>query len=88
MFTPASKPSRLARMKSAAGPWNQVAVIQPSSCQTDANPAQSPASLVRAHFSTSWRIRNSSASCSVSMPGPSVCPAPSLRPFSRGSLPR
>ena len=69
MLTPASKPSRLAWMKSAAGPWNQVAVIQPPECQTEANPAQSPASLVRAHLSTNWRIRNSSASCSLSMPG-------------------
>ena len=39
-------------------------------------PAQSPASLVSAHFSTSRRIRNSSASCSLSMPGPSASGPP------------
>ena len=34
MLTPLSKPALLTSMNSAAGPWNQVAVIQPSSCHT------------------------------------------------------
>ena len=56
MFTPRSKPSRLTRMKSAAGPWNQVAIITPSSCQTVAKRSQSPASRHTTQFSTSSRI--------------------------------
>ena len=70
MFTPASNPAWLTRTNSAAGPWNQVAVIQPSSCQTDANVAQSPESRAIAQVSMTRRIRNSSASCSVSMRWP------------------
>ena len=42
--TPRSKPSRLTRMNSSAGPWNQVAIIVPSSCQTVRKRSQSPAS--------------------------------------------
>ena len=56
MFTPRSKPSRLTRMKSAAGPWNQVAIMNPSGCQTVANRSQSPASRQTTQFSTSSRI--------------------------------
>ena len=53
----------LAAMKSGAGPWNQVAVIQPSvGCQTVANRSQSPASRHSAQFSTSSRMANLSAS--------------------------
>ena len=62
MFTPASKPAWLTRTNSAAGPWNQVAVIQPSSCHTDANDAQSAESRAIAQVSMSLRILNSSAS--------------------------
>ena len=54
--TPRSNPSRLTRMKSAAGPWNQVAIMNPSSCQTVANRSQSPASRHTAQFSTRSRI--------------------------------
>ena len=56
MFTPRSKPSRLTRMKSVAGPWNHVAIMKPSSCQTVANRSQSPASRHTTQFSTSSRI--------------------------------
>ena len=38
MFTPRSKPSRLTRMKSAAGPWNQVAIMNPSSMPDGGEP--------------------------------------------------
>src|SRR5262252_380642 len=63
MLTPASSPRRLAAMKSRAGPWNQVAVIQPSvGCHTVANRSQSPASRHSAQFSTSSRMANLSAS--------------------------
>ena len=63
MLTPKSNPWRLTAMKSRAGPWNQVAVIQPSvGCHTVANRSQSPASRHSAQFSTSSRIANLSAS--------------------------
>ena len=61
MRTPRSKPSRLMRMKSSHGPWNQVAIILPSSCQTVRNRSQSPASRQTTQFSTRLRIRASSA---------------------------
>ena len=56
MLTPRSNPSRLTRMKSSAGPWNQVAIMRPSSCQTVRKRSQSPASRQTAQFSTSSRI--------------------------------
>src|SRR5437764_15264509 len=63
MLTPLSNPLRLAAMKSGAGPWNQVAVIQPAvGCHTVANRSQSPASRHSAQFSTSSRMANLSAS--------------------------
>jgi hypothetical protein len=63
MLTPTSSPRRLAAMKSRAGPWNQVAVIQPSvGCHTVANRSQPPASRHSAQFSTSSRMANLSAS--------------------------
>ena len=64
MFTPRSNPSRLTRMKSAAGPWNQVAIMNPSSCHTVANRSQSPASRHSAQFSTSSRISRRSSTVS------------------------
>ena len=51
MFTPRSKPCLLTAMKSRAGPWNQVAVIQPSSCHTVAKRSQLPASRHSTQFS-------------------------------------
>jgi hypothetical protein len=56
MLTPFSKPRLLAAMKSAAGPWNHVALIQPSGCHVVANRSQSPASRHSAQFSTSCLI--------------------------------
>ncbi len=44
MLTPFSKPRLLAAMKSAAGPWNHVALIQPSGCHVVANRSLAPAS--------------------------------------------
>ncbi len=44
MRTPRSNPSRLTRMNSSNPPWNHVAIIRPSSCQTVRNWSQSPAS--------------------------------------------
>jgi hypothetical protein len=41
---------RVTSMNSLAGPWNHVAVIHPSSCQTVAKRAQSPASCQSAQF--------------------------------------
>ena len=61
MRTPRSNPSRLTRMKSSAGPWNHVAIIRPSSCQTVRNRSQSPASRQTTQFSTSSRIVSGSA---------------------------
>ena len=55
MLTPRSKPTAT-RMKSVAPARNQVAIIQPSSCQTVAKRSQSPASRHSAQFSTSSRI--------------------------------
>src|SRR6478609_2007045 len=60
MRTPRSNPSRLTRMKSSHDPWNQVAIIRPSSCQTVRNRSQSPASRQTTQFSTSRRIAASS----------------------------
>src|SRR5262245_48043962 len=56
MLTPRSNPSRLTRMNSSAGPWNQVAIIRPSSCQTVRKRSQSPASRQTTQFSTRSRI--------------------------------
>src|SRR5262245_22555111 len=52
MLTPRSKPARLTSMNLDAGPWNQVAVIQPLSCQTVLKRSQSPASRHSAQFCT------------------------------------
>ena len=69
MFTPALE-SGLADPDEVGGlPWNQVAAIQPSSCHTDANDAQSPESRAIAQVSTSLRILNSAVSVSLSMCG-------------------
>src|SRR6266851_5988889 len=56
ILTPRSNPSRLTRMKSDAGPWNQVAVIHASSCQTVRKASQFPASRKRTQFSITSRI--------------------------------
>ena len=64
MLTPRSKPSRLTRMKSSAGPWNQVAIMYPSLCQTVRNRSQSAASRQTTQFSTTSRIANFSSVCS------------------------
>ncbi len=75
MRAPRSKPSRLTRMNSAAGPWNHVAIIQPSSCQTVAKRSQSPASRQTAQFSTSSRIaKRSPATSAMSFLPPRPCP--------------
>ncbi len=66
MLTPLSQPSLLTRIKSAADPWNQVADIHPSSCQTVAKRSQSPASRQIAQFSIRSRIAIRSA-CSASV---------------------
>jgi hypothetical protein len=52
-LTPLSKPRLLAPMKSAAGPWNHVALIHPRGCQTVASRSQSPADE---KFGSSGRI--------------------------------
>ena len=52
MLTPFSKPALLTLMNSSAEPWNQVAVIQPSSCHTVRKRSQSPASRHSAQFCT------------------------------------
>src|SRR4029079_2262380 len=57
---PRSKPSRLAWMKSSQLPWNQVAIIRPSSCQTVRNRSHSPESRQTTQFSTTRRIAASS----------------------------
>jgi hypothetical protein len=44
------------------GPWNQVAIMYPSSCQHARNASQSPESLAIAHVSTTSRISSRSAS--------------------------
>src|ERR1022692_1214691 len=67
MLTPASNAWRLTLMKSAAGPWNQVAVIQPPSCQTVAKSSHLPASRKSAQFSMTWRILSPAASFWVSI---------------------
>src|SRR6266850_34311 len=61
MLTPLLKPSRLTSMNFSAGPWNQVAFIQPSGCQTVLKRSQSPASRHKTQFSTVSRIANFSA---------------------------
>src|SRR5262245_2850567 len=65
MRTPLANPSRLTRMKSSAGPWNQVAIIRPSSCQTVRKRSQSPASRQTAQFSTRRRMSSSSADVDI-----------------------
>ena len=61
----ARSPARLTSMNASAGPWNQVAVIQPSSCQTVAKRSQSPASRHSAQFSTTSRIAAAALVASV-----------------------
>src|SRR6185295_155170 len=68
MLTPLLKPSRLTSMNFSAGPWNQVAFIQPSGCQTVLKRSQSPESRQITQFSTVSRISSFSAT-SGSMAG-------------------
>ena len=65
MLTPLAQPSFVTRMNSSAGPWNQVAIITPSSCQTVRKRSQSPASRQTAQFSMRSRIarRSETVSC-------------------------
>ena len=65
MLVPRSKPCRLTSMNASAGPWNQVAVIHPSSCQTVRKRSQSPASRHSAQFSTTARIAAAALVASV-----------------------
>ena len=66
MLTPFAQPSCVTRMNSRAGPWNQVAIITPSACQTVAKRSQSPASRQTAQFSTRSRIaRRSNVASSI-----------------------
>ena len=65
MLTPLAKPARLTAMNSSAGPWNQVAIMRPSACQTVRNRCQSPASRHTTQFSTTSRIANRSSTCGV-----------------------
>src|SRR5689334_16146947 len=62
MLTPRSNPSRLTLMKSSAEPWNQVAIMRPSSCQTLRKRSQSPASRHTAQFSMRSRMASRSSS--------------------------
>src|SRR5262245_14089969 len=64
MLTPLSKPALLTSMNLAAGPWNHVAVIQPSSCQTVPKRSQSPASRQTAQLLTVSAMARRSC-CSV-----------------------
>src|SRR5258706_2397578 len=66
MLTPLPNPPLLTSMNFPAGPWNQVAVIQPSSCQTVRKRSQSPASRHRAQFWTTSMI------CSLSLTSGSI----------------
>ena len=74
MLTPFAQPSRVTRMNSAAGPWNHVAIITPSSCHTVRKRSQSPASRQTAQFSIRARM-----SCR-SMRSPSVTSGPVKTP--------
>ena len=65
MRTPRAQPSSLALMKSSKLPWNQVAIMRPSACQTVRKRSHSRASRHRAQFSTSSRIVALSAAMSV-----------------------
>src|SRR5271169_3915048 len=56
ILTPRSEASLLTRMNSSAAPWNQVAIMTPSSCQTPRKRSQSPASRHTTQFSTTSRI--------------------------------
>jgi len=58
---PRAKLSWLARMKSSAPPWNQVAIMTPSWCQTERNSFQRPVSRHVAQFSISSRMARRSA---------------------------
>ena len=64
MLTPFAQPSLVTRMNSSAGPWNHVAIITPSSCQTVRKRSQSPASRQTAQLSTSSRIARRSETVS------------------------
>src|SRR5271154_2263619 len=73
MLTPLFQPSTLTFIKSEAEPWNQVAIIQPSSAQTVRKRSQSPESRQTTQFSRTSLI----ASFSVILPiAPQAPPAP------------
>src|SRR5262245_34246084 len=74
MLTPFSKPARLTAMNSSALPWNQVAIMRPSSCQTPRKRAQSPASRHTTQFSTTSRMASRSV---LSLPMAVVLASPS-----------
>src|SRR5207249_1424750 len=78
MLTPLSKPSRLTSMKRSAGPWNQVAIIRPSGCQTMRKRSQSPASRQTAQFCTTSRMRSRSISAASIRPCLLLADVPSI----------
>src|SRR4051812_35252628 len=55
MRTPLAYPSSLTLMKSSRVPWNQVACITPSSCQTVRNRSHRRAAHGSAHFPPTGR---------------------------------
>src|SRR6202050_1063769 len=62
MLTPLATPSWLTLMKYSFGPWNQVAILEPSSCQQALKASQSPESLALAQVSTTSLMMRRSAS--------------------------
>src|SRR6185312_6999019 len=79
MLTPFSQPSRLTSMKRSAEPWNQVAIIQPSSCHAVRKASQSPRSRHIAQFSMTSRMRSFCVISSVMANGPAAPLAPAAR---------
>src|SRR5580704_4133831 len=65
MRTPRFQPSSLPLMNSSNVPWNQVAIMRPSACQTVRKRSHSRASRHTAQFSTSWRMVTLSAAAAV-----------------------
>src|ERR1700741_4917198 len=72
-------------MNSSREPWNQVAIIRPSSCHTSRKRSHSRASRSTAQSSTSWRIARRSSRVVASMCFSSAsCPRPVFAAASTG----